>query len=154
MKILLKYKPNIEACTYEEFNIFNMAISRIYNIDEGDDEIELRHQFYHFFKILEQERIGVFESRSYPLIYGCIRYPWLMDFMVKKNINIAAIQEKKNLLHKIASKGTVEVLEYVLSLKTYDIVRKDYKGRTPLDVAREKNNIEVEQYLKQILENY
>ena len=103
-------------------------------------------RFFQILKITEQERLPFYQSYL-PLIFMCATNYSVFKYFVNKGINISASYKGKNILHKIASVGNLDVLKYALKFPL-DIYKKDWKGRTPFDIAIEYGNFEVACYLE------
>ena len=145
LKYLIQHKLRIDS--HPLLNcLYNYDIFPPYNEKDPSKSYEAMVKF---FEILCEAGIGMYDSDENPLLFIYVENEEFFKYLIEKGVNIGCLYHGKNIIHRIASKGSIDLLKYMLKFQI-PIDKVDNKGRTPYDLAIEKGKYEMAEYLKSL----
>ena len=136
---------------FDSFPTPNALIN--YVIAPPDSEINSDEAFKlmkHMFKILCDAGVGLYDSPDNPLLFSYVEYPDFFKYLIQEGVNIGPLYKGKNIIHHIAAYGDIEQLKDVLKYKI-PLYKIDNKGRTPYDLAIQKEKYEMASFLDSLI---
>ena len=114
---------------------------------ENDYNQETVNSMKKMLDLLCQTGIGLYDCPDNPLLFKYVKYPEFFKYLIsEKGVNLGGLKQGKNIIHKIAAKGDIELLKYVLKYQI-PYYKVDDKGMTPYDIAVQKQKYEMASFL-------